>query len=191
MQENKTMLQLTNNKQSLNITKIMSLLTARCLRIMWQRWCYTEWLAMTIFSVTQLCNIISTLFWMVATLYQHFQAVLCQKFVVANCSKTYITIINYYCHNTFLIELIPAKCAEDSNETRGEAPSNKGNAIISLLWQLRFHCNPDLIKLWGKFFHIFFSGDIVFVQTWEVLALNRVLNRRRQPAIDRRLLWDL
>ena len=71
---------------------------------------------------------------------------------------------NYYCHNTFLIELIPAKCAEDSNETHGEAPSNKGNVIISLLRQLQFHCNPDLIKLWWKFFHIFVTGDVVFVK---------------------------
>ena len=40
------------------------------------RWCYTGWLATTIYSATQRCNIIGTLVWMVATLFQHCNAVL-------------------------------------------------------------------------------------------------------------------
>ena len=41
------------------------------------RWCYTRRFATTIFSATQRCNIVATLFRMVTTLFQHCNAVLC------------------------------------------------------------------------------------------------------------------
>ena len=40
------------------------------------RWCHTRRSATTIFSATQHCNIVATLFWMVTTLFQHCNAVL-------------------------------------------------------------------------------------------------------------------
>ena len=40
------------------------------------RWCYTRRFATTIFSATQRCNIVATLFRMVTTLFQHGNAVL-------------------------------------------------------------------------------------------------------------------
>ena len=40
------------------------------------RWCYTRWFATTIFSASQRCDIVATLFRMVTTLFQHCNAVL-------------------------------------------------------------------------------------------------------------------
>ena len=66
---------------------------------------------------------------------------------------------------------------------RYTAASKIGNSVISLLWQLRCHCNPDhnkfsswsIIQLWCQFFQIFVYGDVVYTQTWEVLTLkNRI-----------------
>ena len=40
--------------------------------------------------------------------------------------------------------------------------SKIGNGVISLLWQLRCHCNPDDDKLssWSQFFQMFVYGDV-------------------------------
>ena len=40
------------------------------------RWCYTRRFATMIFSATQRCDIVATLFWTVTTLFQHCNAVL-------------------------------------------------------------------------------------------------------------------
>ena len=40
------------------------------------RWCYTRPFATMIFSATQRCNVVATLFWTVTTLFQHCNAVL-------------------------------------------------------------------------------------------------------------------
>ena len=45
-------------------------------QIVSSRWCYTRRFAMTIFSATQCCDIVATLFWIVTTLFQHCKAVL-------------------------------------------------------------------------------------------------------------------
>ena len=56
------------------------------------RWCYTRRFATTIFSATQRCNIIATLFRMVPTLFQHCSAVLRQKssLRIVQCNITYV-----------------------------------------------------------------------------------------------------
>ena len=46
-----------------------------------------------------------------------------------------INALNHYIYNA--LELIPAKCAEDSNETQGQAPMNKGSVVIFMLCQLQ------------------------------------------------------
>ena len=50
---------------------------------------------------------------------------------------------------------------------RNTAASEIGNGVISLLWQLRCHCNPDdnnfylyLIQLWWQLFQISVYGDV-------------------------------
>ena len=48
------------------------------------RWCYLKRFATTIFSATQRCNIVATLFRVVRTLFQHCNAVLRKKNVIAN-----------------------------------------------------------------------------------------------------------
>ena len=59
--------------------------------------------------------------------------------------------------------------------------SKIGNSLISLLWQLWCHCNPDhnkfsyLIQLWWQFLQNFVYGDVVYAQTWEVLALKNCI----------------
>ena len=60
---------------------------------------------------------------------------------------------------------------------RNPAASKIGNGVISLLWQLRCHCNPDHNKfsslsntIMVAFFQIFVYGDLVCAQTWEVLT---------------------
>ena len=59
-----------------------------------------------------------------------------------------------------------------------------GNGVTPLLGQLKCHCNPDhnkffhlnLVQLWsGQFFQISVYGDIVYVQTWEVLTLKNCI----------------
>ena len=52
------------------------------------RWCYTGRFAMTIFSATQQYNIVATLFWMIATLFQHCHAVLPQN---RRCESSHVT----------------------------------------------------------------------------------------------------
>ena len=48
-----------------------------------------------------------------------------------------------------------------------------GNSVISSLGRLRCRCNPDHNKfsLWWQFFQIFVYGDVVYVQTWDLLTL--------------------
>ena len=55
--------------------------------------------------------------------------------------------------------------------SRYTAASKIGNSVISLLWQLRCHCNPDhnkfssyLIQLWWQFFEMFVYGVVVYAQ---------------------------
>ena len=60
--------------------------------------------------------------------------------------------------------------------------SKIGNSVISLLWQLRYRCNPDhnkfhlyLIQLWWQFFLNVVYGDVVYAQTWEILTLKNCI----------------
>ena len=61
---------------------------------------------------------------------------------------------------------------------RKTAASKIGNGVTSLLWQLRYHCNPAQtnfylyqIQLWWQFFQISVYGDIVNTQTWDELIV--------------------
>ena len=52
------------------------------------------------------------------------------------------------------------------------------NGVITLLWQLRCHCNPDLNNFLPLsntavvvIFQIFVNRDVIYAQTWEVLTL--------------------
>ena len=72
---------------------------------------------------------------------------------------------------------------------RYTAASKIGNSVISLLWQLRCHCNPDHNKFSSlsntiylylsiylyPFFQIFVYGNVVYAQTWEVLTLKNCI----------------
>ena len=56
---------------------------------------------------------------------------------------------------------------------RAEAPLI-GNGVISLLWQLRSHCNPDHEKFSSlshttvvAIFPMFVYGDVAYAQTWQ------------------------
>ena len=70
-------------------------------------------------------------------------------------------------------------------EEQFPVPESKiGNSVISLLWQLRCHCNPDHNKFSSLFnttvaaiffFLNFVYGDVVYAQTWEVLALENCI----------------
>ena len=61
---------------------------------------------------------------------------------------------------------------------RNTALSKIDNGVISLLYQLRFHCNPDHNKFSSSsdtavvvIFQIFVNDDVVYAQTWEVLTV--------------------
>ena len=65
---------------------------------------------------------------------------------------------------------------------RNTAASKIGNNLISLLWQLRCHCNLDHNKFSSlsdttvvAIFQIFVYGDVVYAQTWEVLTLKNCI----------------
>ena len=67
---------------------------------------------------------------------------------------------------------------------RYTAASKIGNSVISLLWQLRCHCNPDHDKFSSLsnttvvaiFPDVCVYGDIVYAQTWQVLSWNTLLS---------------
>ena len=66
---------------------------------------------------------------------------------------------------------------EQFSVPRYTAASKIGNSVISLLWQLRCHCNPDHNKFSSlsntteqAIFQIFVYGDVVYAQTCEVLT---------------------
>ena len=50
------------------------------------KWCYTRWSATTIFSATQRCNIVATLFSIVTIIVPKLQRWFALKIVIANCS---------------------------------------------------------------------------------------------------------
>ena len=45
--------------------------------------------------------------------------------------------------------------------------------VIATLIMTNFHLY--LIQLWCQFFQIFLYGDVVYVQTWEVLTLKKCI----------------
>ena len=60
--------------------------------------------------------------------------------------------------------------------------SKISNGVISLLWQLRCHCNPDRNKFSSLsstavvvIFQIFVNSDVVYAQTWEELTLKNLI----------------
>ena len=63
------------------------------------KWCYTKRFATTIFSPTQRCNIVATLFWMVTSLFQHWSAALRLKsslrIVPCNITFTYDVVLYF------------------------------------------------------------------------------------------------
>ena len=81
------------NKSDKVLSSVTSLLEWRfrsCRRRCCLRWCYTRRFAMTIFSATQRCNIVATLFRIVTTLFQHWNAVFSWKssLRIVQCSIT-------------------------------------------------------------------------------------------------------
>ena len=67
---------------------------------------------------------------------------------------------------------------------RNTAASEKGSCVISLLWYLRCHCNPDnnkfsLSNIVVVFFQnlFYYDGDFVYAQAWEVLTLKNPIER--------------
>ena len=64
---------------------------------------------------------------------------------------------------------------------RYTAASKIGNSVISLLWQLRCHCNPDckLSSLSNTTVAAIFPNivydHVVYAQTWEVLTLKNCI----------------
>ena len=65
---------------------------------------------------------------------------------------------------------------------RNTSESKIEKGVISLLWQLRCHCNPDHNKFSSlsntteqAIFQIFVYGDVVYAQTCEVLTLKNCI----------------
>ena len=63
---------------------------------------------------------------------------------------------------------------------RNTAASKIDNGVISLLWQLRCHCNPDRNKFSSlsnasvvAIFPNICQWDVVYAQAWEVLTLKK------------------
>ena len=84
-----------------------------------------------------------------------------------------------------LLKLLKHRCSYCRKKPlvpRNTAASKTSNGVISWLWQLQCHCNPDDNKFSSlsnttvvAIFQIFVYGDVVYAQTWEVLTLNNCI----------------
>ena len=81
--------------------------------------------------------------------------------------------------------------------SRHTGASKIGNGVISLLWQLRCHCNPDHNKLSSLSFAAVvetFSKlllQVVYAQIWEVSTLKNPIEPPLRPRLARieRVMW--